>query len=156
VKTGDVGTIAYGREVLSRDLFLEALPLLQSHSDEVMPDPAREVLVDLERYLRMEWSGMIRCYTIRLDKELIGYASFIISRHPHYSYTKQALCDVLYVKPEHRGSLGGRFLGWCDEQLSAEDLDEVHHTVQVRHDHGPLLERLGYGMVARTFSKRLR
>ena len=109
----------YRREAVSSDLIAEALPLLQEHHDEVMKR-SEKVSIDRAKYLMMERAGVIRCYVVRKEGELVGYANFFILAHPHYRDIKQALCDVLYLKPKYRGGGGVKFIRWCDNQMKDE------------------------------------
>lgn len=145
---------AFQREVMTDALIDEALPLVQAHHQEVMPYPDVTVNIDKDKYRAMEQAGCLRCYTVREKGELIGYANFFITDHPHYSHTIQALCDVVYIKPSYRNT-GIQFIRWCDLQLSLEDIQEIHYTVQKRFDYSQLLTRMGYELNSYTFTRQL-
>lgn len=144
----------FRREEISSDLISEALPLLQAHHDEVMPR-AEKVRIDRIKYLQMARLGVIRCFVVRKEGKLVGYANFFVCLHPHYREVRQALCDVLYLSPKYRGGGGVRFIRWCDAQLEAEGVHEIHYTVTERHDYSRTLERMGYAKQSRVFSKRM-
>jgi hypothetical protein len=73
-----------------------------------------------------------------------GYQIFLVSQHPHYAGVKTALADAVYVKPEFRGLLGGKFLLWADAELKHMGVDAVLRSAPKIMGHGGMLERAGY------------
>ncbi len=146
--------VSFQRERLTNELLEEGLPLLLAHYQEVMPYPDIGVNIDRIRYLMMEQAGYLRCFTVRSKGELIGYANFYVSIHPHSKHTVQAYCDVIYIKPQHRG-IGSNFISWCDKILNDQGVKEIHYAVSTRFDWSKLLERKGYVLTAKTYTRRL-
>lgn len=110
---------------------------------------------DIASYAKIEEVGALRVFTAREDGgELIGYAVFFIKPNIHYRTSLQALQDILYIHPQKRG-FGMRFIAWCDEQLKNESIQVVYHHVKAKHNFGPMLERLGYGLVDLIYARRL-
>lgn len=149
------GTIRMARETLTRELWLEAMPLLHAHWREIAHYPDILLDVDVDAYTRCEDAGMVRCFTARQDGALVGYALFFVRPNLHYQASIQAVQDVLYLAPAVRGGAGFRFIRWCDEQLAASAIQVVYHHVKSAHNFGPLLERMGYELVDLIYAKRL-
>lgn len=136
--------IAFAREELTDDLWIEALPLLGAHWREIATFPDVPLAPDMVAYAAASFGGMLRVYTARDEGHLVGYGLFFVRFALHYRESLQAVQDVFYLAPEARGGTGYRFLTWCDEQLIREGVSIIHHHVKVAHDWTPLLERLGY------------
>lgn len=148
-------TFNFQREKVSGDLIEESMPLLRSHQKEVMPFPETEINIDLKSYLAGEAAGILRCFVARDSSgKMIGYANFFTCSHPHYQPRKMALLDILFVKKEHRGKVGLLFLKWCDDQLFDEGIEEIHFTVQEKLDYSPVLERMGYELHSKIYTRR--
>jgi len=138
----------------AQDCFQEAMPLLQAHWQEIAHFKDIPLDPHFEAYKAFEDLGLIRCYTSRIGKELVGYAVYFVRKNMHYQNSVQALQDILFILPEHRG-FGARFILWCDQQLKAEGVQAVYHHVKAEHNFGPMLERLGYELVDLIYAKRM-
>lgn len=120
-----------------------------SHYKDIKLEP------DLEAYIALEKQGVLRVFTARANNgTLIGYAVYFIRRNLHYKSSLQAVQDILFLMPTHRGS-GGRLIRYCDEELKKENIQVVYHHIKAAHNFGPLLERLGYQLVDLIYAKRL-
>lgn len=150
---------AFNAETFSEDLFEESLPLLTEHWREIAHYGDIPLDPDFEVYAAIARAGQLRVFTVRTvepTQELIGYAVFIVRPNPHYKGSVQAVQDVLFIRPSHRGgSMGYRFIRWCDQRLRAEGAQLSIHHVKSAHDFGPLLNRLGYELVDFIYCKRL-
>ena len=146
--------INFKREV-AQDCFQEAMPLLMAHWEEIAHYKDIPLDPDFEQYAKCEQSGMLRCYTARIDENaLVGYAVFFVRSNPHYKTSIQASQDILFISKNHRG-MGGRFIKWCDEELRSEGVAVVYHHIKAAHNFGPMLERFGYELVDLIYSRRL-
>lgn len=143
------------RELLTDALWNEAMPLLVAHWREIAHYPDIILDPDRDQYLALEDLGVIRCFTARLERKLVGYAVFFVRPALHYAGSVQAYQDVLYLDPSVRGGAGIRFVRWCDEQLEKSAIQVVYHHVKHAHNFGPLLERLGYELVDLIYARRL-
>lgn len=147
-----VGT-DYQRESLA-GVLTEIMPLLKEHYREIAHYQDIELDVDLEGYIRVDNAGMLRVFTCRHHKELIGYAVFLVKTNLHYRQSLQAIQDVVFISKEHRG-FGRDFINWCDEQLKLEGIQVVYHHVKTKHNWGKMLEGMGYELVDLIYAKRL-
>lgn len=147
--------ITVKREIACRDLFVEISPLLETHFQEIARYKDIELDPDFVGYDLMEARGSLRVFTARLeDGRLIGYAIYFVSPNLHYRKSLQAVQDVLFIHPAHRGC-GARLIRDADRELAKEGVQLVYHHVKCAHDFGPLLERMGYEQVEKIFARRL-
>lgn len=144
----------YGREPVA-DLWSEVQPLLELHWDEIAHYRDVALAPKREMYERMDATGILRCYTARVDGELVGYLAVIVMPALHYDIT-QAIQDVLFVVPAFRRSrIGVGLLRFAERALRDEGVNVIVQHVKVAHDFGPLLSRMGYECVEKIFWKRL-
>ena len=131
----------------------EIKPLLEMHWREIAHYQDIELNPDWEFYLSVP---SVRVYTARMDGELIGYGVFFIGPNRHYKQSVQAVQDILFVHPSHRGGRTGyKLLAFCDSEAKAEGAQAIYHHVKAVHDFGPLLKRLGYETVDLIYARRL-
>lgn len=144
----------YNCEKLSETL-PELKPLFIKHWQEIAHYKDIPLNPDYDKYLKMEEWGVLKLYTVRDDSnELIGYAAFIISFHPHYKESLQAIEDIIFIRQDRRG-IGKIFISWCDEQLKLLNVQEVVHHVKFAHDWSQVLIKMGYEKTEMRLSKRL-
>lgn len=102
------------------DVIEEAKPLLEKHWEELavfknkMPlDPNYEI------YFAREARGETLLGTLRSDGALVGYWMNFVAPGLHYKSTLTMTMDILWVHPDHRGSLGGVRLSECIKKEAA-------------------------------------
>lgn len=156
----------------SHTLWPEIMPLLIEHKDEIAHYQDIALDPDVDAYNKCEEIGILRCYTARLNGELIGYSINFLKHNMHYKQSLQGLQDVLFVAKVHRhGRVGVKLIRFKEEQLQAEGTQVTYeHTkanAQIREalaelyafrgrtDVGALMERLGYELVDLIYAKRL-
>jgi GNAT superfamily N-acetyltransferase len=146
----------FSQEILSSKLASEMQPLLEKHWREVSANLDIELDVDWDKYFLIQRQGGLRIYTVREEflGTLLGYAVYFVGPNPHYKQSLQAVQDVLFVDPKHRG-MGGALIAFGDKRLKRAGVQAVYHHVKCKHNFGPLLERQGYGMVEYIYMKRL-
>lgn len=133
----------------------EAMPLLYMHWKEIAHYQDIKLEPAFDKYEQLDAEGALRVYTARDDGGLlIGYSVYFLRYNLHYRSSLNALQDVLFIHPNHRG-MGGKFIKWCDEQLKEEKVQAVYHHVKAQHNFGPLLERMGYELVDLIYARRL-
>lgn len=132
----------------------EIEPLLHKHWHEIAHYKDIPLNPDWSRYIQVEEAGALRVFTVRKNEKLIGYCVYLLNKNMHYKDSLQALQDILFIDPEHRGG-GMKFLKWCDEQLRLEGVQAVYQHIKLKHNFGPMLERLGYELVDLIYAKRL-
>lgn len=148
-----VGALTYSSERVE-SCFEEAMPLLQAHWREIAHYQDIPLDPDYASYRALDAAGALRTFCARDEGALVGYAVFVVRPNMHYRSSLQALQDILYLSPSHRGQ-GLQFIRWCDEQLKTEGVQAVYHHVKVSHNFGPALERIGYQLVDLIYTRRL-
>lgn len=140
------------------DLWDELEPLLVKHWREVAHYQDIQLDVDRERYETMQDAGYLRCFTARIAGKLVGYLFYFVRTNAHYQGSTQAVQDVFFVDPEHRGGrMGIDLLVASHWHLMNEGVQVVAQHVKVKEslDFGPMLEKLGYEKVEAIYCKRL-
>lgn len=150
----------FEREVISLDFLTKQLwPLLELHYKEIAAFQDIPLKPDFEKYLTMEKTGSLRCFVARDEESemaIIGYAVFFVNQNLHYSTSKQAIQDVLYLEKSKRGiGVGKIFVDWCDGELRKEGVQAVYHHVKTKFNFGPMLESLGYQHLENIYGRRL-
>lgn len=147
--------ITYQQENVS-DLWGEVMPLLEAHWKEIAHYPDIPLEPDTDAYAMLEDAGAMRCYTVRSDGALIGYAVFLVRSNAHYKSSLQAVQDVLFLLPEHRnGKIGVGLIFYSEDRLTEEGVQVVFHHVKTTNNFGKLLTRLEYELVDQIYAKRL-
>lgn len=95
------------REPLTSILESGLARLLRAHWLEVAHDQDEiDLDPDWEAYLADERAGRFVAWSARTEEKLVGYNAFFVVPHRHYRKAIFALNDVIYLKPEQRGSHG--------------------------------------------------
>lgn len=137
-------------------LYEESGELLRQHWEEVAAFPDIPLAPDESMYDLMQYQGRLRCYTVRHNQDLIGYAVFFLVRHAHYN-VRMAQQDVLFVARDRRqGRVGIKLIQYAESRLRAEGVDMIAHHVKTTNGVQKVLERLGYKEVDRVLIKRLK
>ena len=147
----------FQREEFTEPLYLEMLPLLVKHHEEIAQFKDIPLDVDLDAYLTAELSASLRVFTVRVDR-LIGYAVFFVRFNPHYASSLQAVEDVLFLDRSFRKStrIGVALIRFAEEQLRDEGVQLIYHHAKVAHPQlGTILERFGYDHVENIYVKRV-
>ena len=117
------------------------------HYDEIALDKSQIPLnPDWDAYQRMEDIGDLVCFTVRKDGVLIGYSVFFLKWHIHYSNTKFAHNDVLYVHPDFRksSSIGKDLIKYSEQELKKYGVNKVVWHIKCDHDWSAIMLRMGY------------
>lgn len=145
--------VTFSREHYA-SVIAEALPLIRHHYAEVSHNPDIPVDIDHEKYHAAEALGIFRAYTARIQGALVGYLAFMLTKHQHHKDKVLAVQDALYVMPAHRG-FGSDLVKFANEQLQADQVDFVFHSVKTEHNFAPMLERLGFRHIESLYELRL-
>ncbi len=90
------------------------------------------------------------------DYPVVGYACYFVRHNAHYVSSLQAVQDVLFLLPAHRGRTALKFIAWCDEQLAADGVQVSYQHIKTALPHGHrALMHLGYEPVDTIYAKRL-
>lgn len=148
--------VTYQEEAYCERLVEQMAPLLEAHKHELCVYDDFELKPDWDGYLRLWQASMLRIFTARDGDKLVGYSVYATHRNLHYNDRVHAVQDVLFISPEYRrGSVGSRFIRWCDARLETMNVDLVSHHVKVKHDFSEILVKQGYQLVEYIYEKRL-
>lgn len=118
--------------------------LLRHWSEVALNHDAVTLDPDWDRYLGFERLGVFKIATVRDQGALVGYASWMVLPHLHYSKTLWAHNDVMWLDPAYRfGVTGIRMLRFCLDGLRAAGVKMVHATAMDHFER----ERGGLGKV---------
>ena len=146
----------FAQERYSDELVAEMMPLWEIHSNETRDMNPIPLDPNLEVYKAMDMMGMLRVYTMRFAKKLVGYQVMMVSQHHHSKDLKVAQMDILFVHPDWRlGLIAYRFIKWCDAKLAAEGVQLTVKAIKARLDFGTILERMDYVLEDVVYSRRL-
>jgi GNAT superfamily N-acetyltransferase len=150
------GALQFKREILTAELMTELHPLLDAHYQEIARYKDIPLSPDVAKYTKAEELGFVRMFVIRDGGKPVGYGCYFLETNAHYSTSLQAKQDVLFLSAEYRkGGIGQRFIAWCDEQLRLDGVQAVYHHVKLKHNFGPMLEKLGYEPIDVIYGRRL-
>lgn len=140
----------------AHDVIQEMLPLFEKHYIEIAHFKDIPLDPDFETYMKMEDAGILRVYTARNEQGvLIGYAVYFLKHNLHYKSSLQALQDIIFIDPAHRG-VGAKLIIWCDRELKKEGVQLVCQHIKVATPHTiALFKRLGYEEIDVILGKRL-
>jgi GNAT superfamily N-acetyltransferase len=139
--------------VENSNVFPELRKLLTDHGNEVLshglaPDP------NFEAYAELMARDLYVMFTVRHEGELVGYAGFFVNQSLHVKTIIVASCDLIYMKPEHRG-WGHNLIEFANYYLKASGVAIVYHTVTEKFDYSKTLTRQGFKQNERIFAKKL-
>lgn len=141
-----------------KDFWPEARSLLLRHWEEIA---ARDITgpldVNREMYEAMDAAGMLHITTAREAGELIGYAVYFLTPHPHYRALRTAEADVFFLAPEQRkGLTGPRLLRTAERVLAERGANVIVQKVKTAHDCGAVFRRMGYSHTENVWMKAVR
>ena len=100
---------------------------------------------------------LIRLYTVRDERELIGYSIWVVCQDRFAKSTITAQEDAIYLMPQYRGTnVALRLVKWCENQLQTEGVHTVFHHMRAGDEFGRLLESIGHKLVEQVYARRLR
>lgn len=107
-------------------------------------------------YETLNSAGYLGIYTARSDGKLVGYFIAVATEHPHFRDHIFASNDVLYLDPDYRKGLAGyRLIKFVEDDLRAKGVSALTITTKVHKPFDPVLERLGFNLAERVYSKYL-
>ncbi len=143
----------FSEEKLDEYLIDEIEELLVSQQVEVCKKD-RVYDVDWERYLSIP--DLTRIYTMRENKKLVGYSSFLMHRHFHYKNDMYASNDAIYIHHDYRkGGTGREFITFCGVRLAEEGVNVITISVKPKKDFSKMLLEIGYDLEETVYLKRI-
>lgn len=134
--------------------------LLPLHWEEVALDHDTVPLdKDHAAYQEAADAGVLHIVTMRTDGKLTGYIAGFVRGHLHYKSTLHALTDVFFIHPDHRkGWNGVKLFREYERTLKARGVVKLFLATKLHGDLNisTLLERLGYRLTEKLYSKLLK
>lgn len=133
----------------------EIRPLIEAHYQEIALNKEKIKLnPDWKEYARLDRAGALRCFTARKDGDLIGYFVVIVNKSLHYQDHLFAYNDVIFLAKGHRKGLTGvKLIKFASECMEAEGVSLMMVNTKVHQSFDKILERLGYNLIERVYSK---
>ena len=134
----------------------EIKPLIIKHWEEIaLNQDIIELNPDWDAYGELDRSGLLRVFTVRNKVEsLVGYFVVIVSRSLHYKDHVFANNDIIFVLPEYRkGTTGIKLIDFAERELEAEGIRALNINTKDHQSFDAILQRRGYQMIERVYSK---
>jgi hypothetical protein len=135
------------------DAWAETIALREANSAETGAIDPDHFFPDQDKYFEIETHGLLRFFAMRKNGKLVGYSTFLVVPHMHYSNKRFAYQDTLFVQPDCRGFSAAKFIIWTDERLKADRCDFVSRQVTRKKPYSKTLMKLGYHEVETIFMK---
>jgi GNAT superfamily N-acetyltransferase len=138
--------------------YREAIPLISADWENLSDYGDDSPLsLNVPVYQVAQDKGILKIFTIRDDERLVGYMSFFLGTNLHYSTTKWATSDAMWVDPSaRRPRVAGRFLDFIEKSLKDSGALFVSIGCKIRWPAlARLLESRGYDRIDVILSKRL-
>lgn len=138
--------------------FLEEVkPLLEKHYEELALNRDQVPLSpQYDEYLSRDAKGMVMTVTVRDEGELVGYFVGFIAPGLHYSTCLTLHLDIFWIKPEHRGKMGGfKLFKAVEKEAKRRGVQRMFVGSKCHSDASWLFEKLGYDRVETVYSVML-
>lgn len=133
----------------------EMKPLFPLHWEELALNKDKVPLdPQYDEYLRRDANGQVVFLTLRDKGELVGYFVGFVAPGLHYSTCLTCHMDILYLRPDKRGALGGRILmDALESELKRRGVHRWFMGTKLHKDISRLFEAHGFEPVEKTYSK---
>jgi GNAT superfamily N-acetyltransferase len=135
----------------------DIIPLLSEHWEEVAVHKEKiKVNPCWETYKTLEDSGKLGIFTAREEGLLVGYFVVIASVNPHYKDHVFGVNDVIYLKPEYRGTrVGSDLITYAEDYMSSNGVSVFVINTKTHVPFDGVLKRLGFDHIENVYSKSL-
>ena len=130
-------------------------PLLDKHWQETEPNQKTIALnPDWEQYALLDQAGILRVFTARDNKKLVGYCVVMISKSIHHKDHTFASTDVIYIKPEYRQSkTGSDLIKYAEEHCIEQGVSLMTLNMKTEFPFDNLMLRMGFNLLERVYHK---
>ena len=135
----------------------ELEPLIKLHWEQIELNQDKiKLKPDWDQYKAIDKLGMIRTYTVRDNKELVGYFIAVYMKALHHADHVFANCDAIYIRPDKRkGSIGHKLIKYAEKDLSKIGVSMMTINVKTHAPFDRLLNRLGFKFTEKIYTKYL-
>lgn len=153
---GEGRLISYQQEFLTT-VANEIAPLLKEDWEEIEHQKSRRPLnPDWEAYANLELAGVLKIFTARDGKQLVGYASCFLLPDIHSRGIISANFEILFVTASHRnGFVGLRLMKFAEKCVKQDGAKFCFVTTTQQNSASKMMERLGYKAIETKFEKDL-
>lgn len=135
----------------------DILPLLKEHWEEA---EANKELIKMnpcwDTYLKLQDEGMLGIFTARKDGDLVGYFVVIANKNPHCKDHIFGVNDVIYLKPEYRGTyLGSDMIMYAEKYMAKYGASVFVINTKTHIPFDSVLKRLGFTHIENVYSKAI-
>jgi len=112
---------------------------------------------DWDFYMNLQMEDKLTLITARDDeRNLLGFAMYIVMFHPQYKTTMYATCNTLAVKPECRGQgIGSKLVKASEAFLKMNSVKYMMHGYRAVYEAEPLFKKLGFTLTEQFYVKEL-
>lgn len=141
-----------------REAIRDIKPLYNEHWSEVALDQdIIKLNPDYKKYRLLADQGLMHCVTAREAGRLIGYYLAFVYPHLHYKDSITAFTDIFFMTKERRKGWAGYYLlKTARDTLKARGVQRIVLPMKNHIDIGPLLKRLGFEWIERTYTLTFR
>lgn len=133
----------------------DIVPLLDKHWAETEPNQDTIPLdPDWNEYALLDQMGILRIFTARQGRDLIGYCVVMMSKSIHHKDHLFASTDVIYVKPEFRKSTtGAELIKFAEAHCKENGASLMTLNMKVDFPFDGLMQRMGFNLLERVYHK---
>lgn len=148
--------ITYQQELLDT-AYYEAKHLIELHWEEVASDKdAIKLNPDWDAYRLLEDRNSLKVFTARDNGALVGYFVAIVGTNIHHKDHVFADNDVLYLHKDYRkGWTGIKLIKFAEDCNRDDGVSVLKINTKVKHNFGPILDRLKFNKVEEVYTKYL-
>lgn len=135
----------------------EAKELLLKHWEEIALNKDKiKFNPDWSRYYELEEAGLLKVFTARLDKKMIGYFIVVVNRSLHYKDHIFADNDAIFLQKEYRkGYTGSNLIKFVEKCLKDDGVSLLKINTKVHQPFDNLLSFLNFNLIERVYTKYL-
>jgi len=102
---------------------------------------------NFDTYYKLASAGVLHVITARLNGEIVGYTTLLITDLMQHSGVKACFVDSMFLKKEHRKGLTGyRLLKFVENCARTKGAKRLEWGVTIYNDFSPILKRMGYSL----------
>lgn len=133
----------------------ELKPLLQAHWEQIALNKDKIKLNPAwDEYIKLNNAGIIHFYTVRDNKQLVGYFCVLATKSLHYKDHIFATCDIIYVKQDKRaGMTGYKLIKFAENDLKNLGVSLLGINTKIHAPFDSLLKRMDYNLTERLYTK---
>jgi len=148
--------VNYQQEFLST-VKEDALELIELHYKEIALNQDKIKLnPDWEVYSELEQQGKLKIFTARTGLKLVGYFVVVVDVNLHYKDHTFASNDIIYLHKDYRkGFAGVKLIKFAEACLTEDGVSILTINTKVHQPFDKVLERLGFNLIERVYSKYL-